>query len=305
MPKQFATRLKAALGGVSGVHVTPYDAAGEIAHAQLAKVVDAIAAAGVDNIVTAGNTGEFYTLTLEEIGGVYRTAVEANAGRSVVTAGIGRSQRDACALADAAAKAGADLAMLHQVPDPFQSPGGTVAYVHAIAEASALPLVLYVRNDNFSVSEFADLVAHPKVVAMKYASPDIARLCERIAPAAAADVLMICGLAETWAPPFYAAGASGFTSGLVNVLPALSLAVRDALRAGDFALAREKVAAIAPFEAMRAMQGNGCNVTVVKEAMRMLGLEAGSVRPPGTPMLQAAERPRLRKILLDWKLLHE
>lgn len=305
MKTSFDPRLRAALGGVSGVHVTPYGADGAIAHAQLAKVVDAIAAAGIDNIVTAGNTGEFYTLTMDEIASVYRTAVKANAGRRMVTAGIGRSQRDACALAEAAAAAGVDAVMLHQTPDPFQSPGGTLAYVHAIADATALPLVLYVRNDAFSSAEFADLIAHPRVVAMKYASPDIARLYDRIVAAAAADVMMICGLAETWAPPFYAAGATGFTSGLVNVLPALSIEVRDALRAGDFATARDKVASIAPFEAMRAMQGNGCNVTVVKEAMRMLGVEAGNVRPPGTVALQPAERQRLRNILIDWKLLND
>ncbi len=121
------------------------------------------------------------------------------------------------------------------------------------------------------------------------ASPDIARLTDRIEVAAEHGVLMICGLAETWAPPFQAAGANGFTSGLVNVLPSLSLAVRDALHAEDFATARAKVRSIAPFEAMRAMQGNGCNVTVVKESLRLLGIEVGDVRPPGTVALSADE----------------
>lgn len=47
MQKSSVQRLRQALGGVSGVHVTPYDASGAIAHAQLMKVVDFIAAAGV------------------------------------------------------------------------------------------------------------------------------------------------------------------------------------------------------------------------------------------------------------------
>lgn len=246
--------------------------------------------------------GEFYALTIDEVRSVYRTAVAAAAGRRVVTAGIGRALSDACLLADAAAAAGADLVMLHQTPDPFQSPAGAIAYTHRIADASALPMVLYLRNDPYVGEAFGDLIAHPKVIGVKYASPDIARLCDRIGIAARHEVLMICGLAETRAAPFHAAGATGFTSGLVNVLPALSLAVRDALRASDYATAREKVRGIAPFEAMRAMQGNGCNVTVVKEAMRLLGTEVGAVRPPGTTALAAEEVQALARLLRGWNL---
>ena len=99
-----------------------------------------------------------------------------------------------------------------------------------------------------------------------------------------------------------AAGATGFTSGLVNLLPALSIAVRDALRAGDYAAAREQVRRIAPFEAMRAMQGNGCNVTVVKEAMRLTGTDVGPVRPPGTPALGKDDLESLRRLLRGWNL---
>ena len=302
MRTPFDRRLVEALAGVSGVHVTPYAPDGAVHHDRLAKVVDAIAAAGIDNIVTGGNTGEFYALTLDEIRAVCRTAVTANAGRRVITAGIGRSLADACGLATSAAEAGADLIMLHQAPDPFQSPAGAIAYTHRIADASSLPLVLYLRNDPYSREQFDELLSHPRIIGIKYASPDIARLTDRIEVARRHDVLVVCGLAETWAAPFSAAGATGFTSGLVNLLPALSITVRDALRAGDYAAAREQVRRIAPFEAMRAMQGNGCNVTVVKEAMRLTGTDVGPVRPPGTPTLGKDDLEALRRLLRGWNL---
>ena len=56
-----SARVRAALAGVSGVHVTPFrnDA---VDGAALERVVDGLAAAGIDNIVTGGNTGEFYAL---------------------------------------------------------------------------------------------------------------------------------------------------------------------------------------------------------------------------------------------------
>src|SRR5690606_5861704 len=110
----------------------------------------------------------------------------------------------------------------------------------------------------------------------------------------------ICGLAESWALPFYALGGKGFTSGLVNVAPELSLAVWRALEAGDYATARGYVDRIAPFEAMRTKYRNGANVTVVKEALRLRGAEVGPVRLPGLPRLEEADRAALGHMLESW-----
>jgi 4-hydroxy-tetrahydrodipicolinate synthase len=298
-----ADRVQRALTGVSGVHVTPFTDAGAVDEAMLERVIGDLAEAGIDNIVTGGNTGEFYALDLDEVRTVYRRAVAAAAGRAVVTAGVGRSLHDAQALGEAAARAGADAIMIHQVPDPFASPGGIIAYTHAVAGVSALPVVLYLRNDNFSDAELAELVGHPRVVGVKYATPDPLRLAARMRLTAGREVLWLCGLAELWAVPFAAVGARGFTSGLVNVFPARSLAIRDALAAGDFPLARGLANEIAGFEALRAREANGANVTVVKEAMQLLGRRVGAVRPPGTIALAPAQRAELESIMRSWGLL--
>ena len=295
-------RLRQALAGISGVHVTPF-ADDAIDPGTLERVVDRLATAGIDNIVTGGNTGEFYALTLEEVREVHRLAIAANAGRQCITAGVGRSQRDAQGLAEAAARAGADAIMIHQVPDPFASPAGIIAYTHAVAGVTGLPVVLYLRNDTFSDTELADLVGHPAIAAVKYANPDPPRLAARMRLTASRDLLWLCGLAELWAVPFAAAGARGFTSGLVNLFPTRCLAIRDALAAGDFALARRLTSEIAGFEALRARQTNGMNVTVVKHAMRMTGTDAGNPRPPATPNLTASEQSELATMLRAWGLL--
>ncbi len=59
--------IRTALNGISGVHITPYDTTGEVDRPLLHKVVDRIASAGIHNIVTGGNTGEFYAQDLEEV----------------------------------------------------------------------------------------------------------------------------------------------------------------------------------------------------------------------------------------------
>src|SRR3546814_15352471 len=81
----------------------------------------------------------------------------------------------------------------------------------------------------------------------------------------------VCGLAEGWAPAFYAAGARGFTSGLVNVDPERSLAIWRALDGGRFDEARALITPIAPFETLRTKHNTGANATVVKEALTLGG----------------------------------
>ena len=295
--------IRAALKGISGVPVTPFDERDQVAPAPLKALIERLAKAGIDNLVAAGNTGEFYALSLEEALAVTAQVAQANSGRSALTAGVGRSLKEAVVLARAAEKEGADALMIHQPPDPFASPQGMVEYNHAVAGATKLPVILYIRRDIFSDEEFARLLDHPNIIGMKYAFPDAPKLAERIRIARPLGKISVCGLAEPWAAPFQAVGAQGFTSGLINVFPELSIEVRDALARNDYDTARKSCERIAPFEAMRAMQGSGWNVTVVKQAMRRMGHAVGRARPPASPELPASYSLELEKILKNWGVL--
>ena len=66
---------------------------------------------------------------------------------------------------------------------------------------------------------------------------------------------------------------------------------------------RDLVATIAIFETMRTRFGNGANVTVVKEAMEMIGFPVGPVRLPGLPALDDQDRAKLGDVLRGWGLL--
>lgn len=294
-------RVRQALRGISGVHVTPYDGSGKIDEKLLARIVSDIATAGIHNIVSAGNTGEFFSLTFDEVVHLQAVAIEAAAGRSLVTAAVGRSLTEAIATARHAKTAGADAVMAHHPLDPFAAPSAQADYFIAIAEASQLPLVAYVRSDAMAVADLARIARHPNVAGVKFASSNMMLLAECVRATAGSDAaIWVCGLAEGWAPSFYALGARGFTSGLINVDPARSLAIWQALEKGDYAAARALVTPIAPFETMRTKFNNGANVTVVKEALMLKGLPVGPVRLPGLPALNAADRARLAEILAGW-----
>ena len=290
-----------ALAGISGVHVTAYAEDGGINADLTARIVRRIARAGVHNIVSGGNTGEFFSMTYDEVLQLQGIAIAAADGKSMVTAAAGRSVKEATATAKAAKRAGADGVMVHHPNDPFAAPSAQADYFIAIAEASELPIVGYLRSDALPVAELARIATHPNVAGVKFATTNLMLFADCVRATQGTDAVWICGLAESWAAPFYALGARGFTSGLVNIDPERSLAIWRALEAGDYALARTLVAKIAGFEQMRTKFNNGANVTVVKEALMLRGEDVGPVRLPGLPALDAADRARLKDILNGWE----
>ncbi|HMQ94672.1 MAG TPA: dihydrodipicolinate synthase family protein [Amaricoccus sp.] len=289
--------LAARLTGISGILVTPYDAAGDIAPGRLAPIIDRALGAGVHLPVVNGNTGEFYALTTDEACTMVREVVAMVGRRAPVLAGVGRGIRDACRLARASAEAGAAALMVHQPPDPFVAPRGTVDYVRAVRDASdGLPIMLYLRNDAIGSGGIAALCALPGVVGVKWATPNPLRLAEARA-ACDPSITWVGGLAEVWAPPFYAVGARGFTSGLINVWPERSIAIHAALEASDYGRARDLIAGMRVFEDIRAEELGGTNVTTVKAALQALGRDCGPTRPPSAWPLSEGQQRRMMRFL--------
>jgi 4-hydroxy-tetrahydrodipicolinate synthase len=289
--------VRAALTGISGVPVTPYGADGAVDITMLSRLIVRLAGAGIHNLMAAGNTGEFFSLSLEEIRQVHAVTAEAADGRCLVSAAVGRSLTEAKELARDAIAAGAGAIMGHHPMDPFASPSAQADYFLALADTATVPFIAYVRTDTFSVDDFRRLAAHGNVAGVKFASTNLMLLAEVIRRTEDLPAIWVCGMAEAWAPPFYAIGAKGFTSGFANVFPEISLQVHAALTRGDFAAARQLINRFSGFEELRTHYRNGSNVTVVKEALGMLGFEVGAVRLPGVPALSEAERSVLRSII--------
>ena len=294
-------KLRRALTGISGILVTPFDAEDRVAPKRLKPIIDRAVEAGVHILVANGNTGEFYGLTTAEAETMVHAVAEQIGGRAPLLAGVGRSINDACALARASKAAGADALMVHQPPDPFVSPRGVVAYVQRIAEAGGgLPLMLYLRNDSIGLDTIAQLCRVPGVAGVKWACPTPLRLAESIRRSDP-GIVWVGGLAEIWAPPLCAVGARGFTSGLINVWPEHSVAIHAALEAGDYKRANALIAVMLDFEEIRAEEQNGTNVTGVKAALQLIGVDCGPTRPPSAWPLTDAQMSRLRKLLASWK----
>jgi 4-hydroxy-tetrahydrodipicolinate synthase len=278
--------VKQALRSVVMITVTPFDAAGEVDGPAYRSVLRRTLDAGVDVVTPNGNTSEFYSLTAAERDHALALTVEESADRALVVAGVGYDVRTAVESARTAADAGAQAIMVHQPVHPYLSAEGWVDYHRAVADAvPELGVVCYLRSPHIPAGALAELArVAPNFVGVKHAVPDPVAFGQAVAvvedAAGAGRLVWICGLAETWAPFFWPVGAEGFTSGLANVTPELSIQLLAALRDGDRAAATALWRRLKPFEDLRAAKGSADNVTVVKEALAQLDLCGRTVRPP-------------------------
>ncbi|MGI5127999.1 dihydrodipicolinate synthase family protein [Pseudonocardia sp. CA-107938] len=277
---EFAARL----ASICAVPVTPMDAHREIDLASTRRLAEHVAGSRAGTITVGGSVAEFLALTARERLDVLAATVDAVAGRTPVLASVGGDLGSARQEARAAGAAGAAAVMVHQPLNPFRSPAGWVIYHAELAAAIApLPVVLYLRDPAIEPAHLAELSARsPNLVGVKYALPDG---LAAFTAAVGERVVWLCGLAERATPDAWAAGATGFTSGLVTVDDAAPAALLDALRAGDAAGVQAAWAAASPFEELRARRGGAASVGVVKTALVQRGVIAdATVRPPLTPL---------------------
>ncbi len=267
--------------GALGFPVTPFHADLSLNLDGLARNVDEMARHPFCALVAAGGTGEVYSLTPAEIEDVVRVTVEAAAGRMPVVAGTGFNGPLGAEIAGRAAKAGAECILAlppYYINAPFE---GAIAYYQQIGAATPLPLMVYSRDwavfTPAMVERLADRV--PTLTFWKDGQGD-ARKYQRIMQALGDRLAWLGGLGDDCIPGYFSIGVQAYTSSISNIAPRLSLALAEAGLARDFgrldALMQKYVH---PLYALRERM-KGYEVTVMKDAMEMLGMPAGPVRPP-------------------------
>ncbi|MHA6757154.1 dihydrodipicolinate synthase family protein [Streptacidiphilus sp. PAMC 29251] len=294
--------LRARLGTVVAIPVTPFDAQGRVDWDNHAHLVRRLVDHGVEVLTANGNTGEFYTLTPAEGRRAVESTVLAAQGRAEVMAGVGLDVAGAVAAALHARDAGAGSLMVHQPAHPYRSAEGWIDYHRAVAQAvPELGVVLYIRDERVTGAHIRTLADQcGNIVGVKYAVPDPVRFACVARDAGLERFAWIAGLAELSTPGYWATGAVGFTSGLVNVVPRLSLALLEALRGGDFPKAMLIWESARTFEELRAADASADNVSVVKEALAQLGLSHRTVRPPSRT-LPTVLRDRIGEQIAKWR----
>jgi 4-hydroxy-tetrahydrodipicolinate synthase len=270
--------VTARLGTVLTAMVTPFKPDGSLDTAAAARLATHLVDSGCDGLVLSGTTGESPTTTDDEKLTLLRAVLEAVGDRARIITGAGSyDTAHSVHLAKACEAEGAHglLVVTPYYSRPPQS--GLLAHFTAVADATALPVVLYDIPPRSVVPIAWDtirtLAKHPNIVAIKDAKGDLH---------GGAQIIAETGLAyysgdDALNLPWLAMGAVGFVSVWGHLAAGQMRDMLTAFNSGDVATARKINVTLAPLAEAQARLGG---VTMSKTGLRLQGFEVGEPRLP-------------------------
>ncbi|AVQ00022.1 4-hydroxy-tetrahydrodipicolinate synthase [Ahniella affigens] len=202
--------------------VTPFDASGALDVPALQNLLDWHQSAGTSGLVIAGSTGEAALLEDGEYEALLQQAAQHNAGRLPLIAGVGSPSTQKTIRAAAVAKQAGYQAVLAVTPyyvRPTQA--GLKAHYVALADASALPVILYNvpgrTGSDLLPETVAELCTHDNIVGIKEARAEPDRMQALLA--LQADGFDVLSGDDGTGLRAMQAGARGIISVAANVVP--------------------------------------------------------------------------------------
>ncbi len=260
--------------------ITPMNADGSVNYNVLGEMIDNQIESGTDAIVICGTTGEASTMTDEEHLECIRFAVERTAKRVPVIAGTGSNDTAyAINLSKEAEAVGADALL---VVTPYYNKAtqrGLIAHFTAIADAVNIPIVLYNipgrTGMNIEISTVKELAKHRNIVAVKEASGNISYAAKLIAECG--DNIDVYSGNDDMIVPLMSLGAKGVISVLSHVIPKETHDMVQLCLENNFAEATKLQIKYLDLINNLFIE---VNPIPVKEAVNMMGVNAGSCRLP-------------------------
>lgn len=249
--------------------------------------------AGVRAVVICGTTGEAPTLSDGEKLEMIRRAKEYAGGKCLILAGTGsNSTTHTVALSIAAQDAGADGLLVVSPYYNKPTPEGLYRHYVSVAQAVQIPVILYNvpsrTGTDIPVAVYRRLSVIDNIVGVKEASTDINKI-SRILAACGPDFSIWSGN-DQQALPAMALGARGVISVASNVVPTEIQAMASAALDGDPDTALALHMQLLPLMELLFCESNPIPV---KAAMRCIGYDCGSCRPP----LSQLSQENLKKIM--------
>ncbi len=281
----------------SGVAViTPMHPDFSINYEEYGKIIDFLIDNGTNAIITCGTTGEASTMPHQEHVDVIEYAVKRVNGRVPVVAGCGSNDTAyAIELSQEAKNLGAD-ASLHVTPYYNKtSQRGLIAHFTAIADAADLPMILYNVPSRTGMTitpdTYKELSKHQTIVATKEASGNMTAIATTME--LCGDDLDVYSGNDPEISSIMALGGKGVISVLANVKPKETAELCRLCLNNDFLSAAKIQVELMPL--INALFAD-VNPIPVKEAMNMIGFNAGPCRLP-LYELSDSNKATLKKLL--------
>ncbi len=282
--------------GIIAAIPTPFDRMGNLNTSALEQMLSFLSRAGVHGFFAVGNAGEFYALNKEEKVEVIKTTVKAVGGKLPIFFGAGAaSTKEAVELARMGEEEGADALLVIMPYIIRPSEDELYTYYKDICNATKLPVFLYNNPSVTGVSASARLIRQlshiDNFMGVKDSSGDFALTMEFIriekegfAVYAGRDNLILSTLIH---------GGSGAISSAASACPEIAVSLFDAFEKGDYEEARKQQMA---FAKLRQLFSLGSFPVVIKEALKLRGIDVGMPRAP-IAALSDAKRKELSDCL--------
>lgn len=253
---------------------------------------------GAAALFAAGGTGEFFSLSPEEVAAVTRAAKDVS-GDVPIIAGCGYGTPLAKETARLAERAGADglLLLPHYLMEASQE--GIYRHVTAVCQSTRLGVIVYNRANSVAnadtVARIAD--ACPNLIGFKDGTGKV-DLVRHVTAKLGDRLCYIGGMPthELFAEGFNGVGVTTYSSAVFNFIPELAQRFYKAMRAGDRATMEEILNRFFfPFAALRDRE-QGYAVSIIKAGVELIGRTPGPVRPPLTD-LKPEEKEMLERLI--------
>jgi 4-hydroxy-tetrahydrodipicolinate synthase len=286
----------ARLAGCGTALVTPFADDGRVDERALRALVEWQVAEGVHFLVPVGSTGEAATLSLAEQRSVVEIVVDQVKGRVPVVAGAGSNDTAKAVELSRQMQAAGATHLLHVSPMYNKPPQrGILAHFRAIADATALPIIIYNvpgrTGSNIEAATTLTLARDERFVAVKEASGNLAQVGEilrgrpeRFAVLSGDDALTLAMMVH---------GADGVISVVSNATPRLMAQLCELARDGDWPAARAVHERLLPWMEAAFTESNPLPV---KAALAAMGRIRDQLRLPLVPLADA-HRDTVRQAL--------
>jgi dihydrodipicolinate synthase/N-acetylneuraminate lyase len=267
--------------GVMPAMTTAFDEQLKVDHAFMQQHAQWLLDNGCTGLVMLGSLGESATLTFDEKVAILKNMTATANGKAPIVAAISAlSTVEAVSLAKAAADAGCSGLM---VLPPYVYRGDwreMKAHIAAVFKATPLSCMLYnnpvAYGTDFLPEHIAELAAeHSNFHSVKESSTDVRRVTA--IRALAGDRLKIFAGVDDAIVEGIAAGACGWIAGLVNALPAESVALFNFAYEGKTKDAFELYRWFLPLLRMDTVPKF---IQLIKFVQQELGVGSARVRPP-------------------------
>ncbi|NRY60252.1 4-hydroxy-tetrahydrodipicolinate synthase [Clostridium beijerinckii] len=285
--------------GIIPALVTPLDEQGNLMESALKNVIDYTLEAGVHGVFVLGSTGEIYGLTDKQKQRVMEVTVEHVNGRVPVYAGAGEiTTINTIKTAQMAENVGG-ISALSVITPYFVSPSQDELVEHytAVANSVNMPIILYGCDGRAHNSIMPETVLKlsevENIIGIKDSSGSSERMDKYLELTKdIEDFSVLCGI-DTFIYHGLCNGTKGAIASSANVAPKISVGIYNAVMNGDHEKAQEFQKKLQPLRDAYAL---GTFPGVIKEALRMVGVDAGVALKPVGPM-SAENREKLAQVL--------